>query len=334
MKTCFSTFITGFEKVVEKRLPVDLNGLKKVKKIADGLIIYQTKEQAQKIKSLRYFNNSFLLIQIYESASLEGAMHLLANDKALMERIANDIKHLGRSFRVVFTDENKIVSLGNKAKDVENAFSGKVVLDKANPDTELWFIKRKEGAVYLGLRLTRTDEEDKHLHKGQLRHELAHLLCLLSEPEQNDIFLDPFAGYGAIVMERIISFPYTKVIAGEKDKQIFKLLQEKLKGKTGVVVGRWDATDLSSLTDGSVNKIVTDPPWGIYSNNMGLDSFYIKILQEFTRVLKKGGLAVVLTAQKELFEQTVQKCRDLLLTEKLNCLVSGKKASAYKLKKI
>jgi tRNA (guanine6-N2)-methyltransferase len=334
MNDYFSTFVAGFEKTVEKRLPIDLFDVK-IAGVMEGLVVYETSLHAQRVGGLRYLNNSFFLLRTYEHSSLEEAALFMLKDNILKTQIINKIKRVGKSFRIIFSNENKIVSFDNKTTEIEKMLINAVRVDKANPDTELWFIKRREGAVYLGLRITRPGSSDKHLQKGQLRHQIAHLLCLLSEPSKDDIVLDPFAGYGAIVLEMVLCFPYKKVMAGEKDKQVFRLLQEKLKSKKNVVVGRWDATNLSSLTNGSVSKIVTDPPWGIYSNKEDVgEVFYQRVLEEFSRIMIRGGLAVILTGQKSALEKVLNNIDKFILLEKCDVLVSGKKAGVYKLKKL
>lgn len=58
------------------------------------------------------------------------------------------------------------------------------------------------------------------------------------------------------------------------------------------------------------------------------------MLKEFIRVLKPGGLMVILIGQKELFEKVLTNFPDLQFVEKYNILVSGKKAAIYKIKKL
>ena len=157
-------------------------------------------------------------------------------------------------------------------------------------------------------------------------------MCILAEPKTTDVILDPFAGYGAIPIECANSFRVKRIFAGEKDKSVFRTLQQKTsKMKNKVTIGKWDATELKSLTENSINKIITDPPWGLFDTNADLKQFYINMLKEFGRVLMPKGLLILLTAQKELFENLINQSKSYKLLEKYNILVSGKKASIYKL---
>lgn len=56
------------------------------------------------------------------------------------------------------------------------------------------------------------------------------------------------------------------------------------------------------------------------------------MLKSFEKVLTKDGILVVLTAQKELFEETINRFSGTLtLVGKYNTLVSGQKAAVYKI---
>ena len=69
--------------------------------------------------------------------------------------------------------------------------------------------------------------------------------------------------------------------------------------------------------------------WTNLTLNSGL------MLKEFYRILKTGGLMVALTAKKEEFENILDEYKDkIILKEKYNILVSGKKAGIYKIVKI
>ena len=54
------------------------------------------------------------------------------------------------------------------------------------------------------MRLTKHKAYEKILHKGELRPELSHILCSISEPDADDIFLDPFCGSGTILQESLL----------------------------------------------------------------------------------------------------------------------------------
>ncbi|MEK7188781.1 MAG: RsmD family RNA methyltransferase, partial [Patescibacteria group bacterium] len=316
MNTYFSTFITGLGDVVIPALEKRLSKFN-LKLLLDGLVIYGTKSSDKEIKYTRFLNNSFFLLKLFDNlkeCSFEKMAEWILREHSLNKP---PLSPKSSTFRIVFSRENQIVSVNPRLQEkLENYFSKlfKLQIDRANPDVEIWFLWRNEGYGFIGVRLTHKPNYEKVLNKGELRPELAHLLCLISQPDKDDVFLDPFASFGAIPFERAISFPYTKIIASDRDKQIFQKLQKRA-GDLGlrIILGRYDALNLSSLTNESVTKIVTDPPWGFYKEEKNTEEFYTKMLEEFVRVLKPDGLIVILTGQKELLEKLFEKFSNLKL---------------------
>jgi len=90
---------------------------------------------------------------------------------------------------------------------------------------------------------------------------------------------------------------------------------------------------LIGFKSGSIDKIITDPPWGIsVGTDLNLLDFYSKMLTEFRRVVKTNGRLIILMGNKEIFEKVLKSYfSDFKLEEKYDILVSGKKASVYKL---
>lgn len=331
----FSTFITGLQEVIEVALKRDLRDVR-IRQLLDGLVVYQTNESPRKIKQLRYFNNSFVLLRLHEKEmAIQSLLKKSLSEPEMFARLPLGILDKASSFRVVVSKRNRLTSVNKELlSSVEDFLSSKLRLrvDRASPDTEVWFLTRSEGISLVGLRITKKPNYEKTLHQGELRPELAHIMCLLAEIKPTDTVLDPFAGYGSIPLECAKHFSLRRIYAGEKDQRIFKLLREKTKVfKSKIVVGKWDALNLSFLADNSIDKIVTDPPWGLYTN-IDIESFYLSMLAEFIRLLKPGGLLVVLTAQKEIFEKLVDSFSQLEIKAKYDILVSGKKAAIYQAK--
>ncbi len=339
MKTYFSTFITGFDKVVEQALKKTLKDVS-IEMLADGLVIYKTNAFPEEIKKIRFFNNSFSLLTQLENIDsnlpnpfIKQVMRDPTLDKMISPHLTKKI-----TFRVIVSKENELIKIHSEImKKLEDRLSQikDLSLNRANPEVELWFILRREGLGLFGLRLTKHGNYEKTLQKGELRPELANILCLLSEPQTDDIFLDPLSGSGSIPIERAKSFSYKQILTGDIDPTIVNNLRTKTsKLNKNITVGRWDATNLKTFRENSVDKIVTDPPWGLHSGiHLNLPVFYSNIFNEFQRVLKPGGMLVILVAKKELLENVLKYHKNFRLLEVYTTLVNGQKAAVYKIKK-
>lgn len=341
MNTYFSTFIPGFSPVIKEALPTQLEDLV-INVLLDGLVVYSTSSSLDKIKELRIFNNTFVLLNQFEKPDhnpIDKMIYLVLQSKDLEKQIMDHTGGKTKGFRIVISKENQNIRLKN---DVVTRLEERIknikglTINKSKATLELWFLSRDEGYGFFGIRVTRPTEEDKRIESGELKPELSNLLNLVSEPDKSDIFLDPFCGHGSIPIERALNFPYKQILTGDMDPKIidrFRLKLKKINKK--IITGRWNATNLQSFDDNSINKIVTDPPWGFYTGkHLNLPSFYFGMLSEFNRILKSDGIAVILVAQKPIFEAELKKIFSMHLLARYDILVSGKKAAVYKIKKI
>lgn len=319
----FSTFVSGFSPVIEKALALYTQNTT-ITKVVDGMVTYVSESSPQEIEELPFFNNSFHLL-----SNANTLKQLLKTNGPPKEYISGWRQFVSnkKTFRIIVSKENQLISIEKQQLEkLESVFSQTFHLevDRAKPDIEIWFLERSEGFAYCGIRLTKKPSTDKYLKRGELRPELAWLLSFLSEPKSTDVFLDPFAGHGSIPHARK-QFPFTKIIASD-------IQTDSTKTNSNIEFHNWDALKLP-LDNNSIDTIVTDPPWGSFEQ-INVEEFYPRMMNEFARVMKVNGIVVLLTAQKELMEKLIQERKDFELKEKYNILVSGKKSGVYKLKKI
>ncbi|MFH1522264.1 MAG: RsmD family RNA methyltransferase [Patescibacteria group bacterium] len=345
MITYFSTFITGFNSLIKESLRQKIRDADIIN-IFDGLIIYRTSSNLENIKEIRFFNNSFVLLKLFkrtENESLNQLIKKINNDQKLPRLILKNLPAKKCFFRVIISKENRMIPTSRSLiSDLEKKFSKITTLkvSRSKPDIEFWLMLRREGVGFFGMRFTQNHDQEKYLAKGELRSELAHILCLISEPSSKEICLDPFCGSGAIPIERVLSYPCKYVIASDNNSKIIDNLRLKVKNinnariKDKLLIKYWDAVYLKEIEDNEIDKIVTDPPWGLHFKNMDLDNFYLNMLKEFNRILRMGGIIVILISQKELFEKVLRKFSDeLRIIREYSTLVSGQKATVYKINK-
>lgn len=335
-KKYFSTFITGFETVVRDLLDKHLDKVK-IDLLLDGLVIYTTTSSIEKVKKIRFLNNSFLLLRFFDkdkNIPLEKMIKQVLSEKV---RIPVRLPSNWRTFRIITSQENQLVSVDkqlvvNLEENIRKNFGLKP--NRSLPQVEFWFLSRREGFGFFGMRLTRHQDYAKSLQKGELRPELANFLCQISEPNNNDNFLDPFAGSGSIPVERAQNFSFKHILASDNNGVAVNKLKAKLRYlKLNLSVENANALHLDKINDGSIDKIVTDPPWGYFGEKIiDLPKFYTNMLDSFYRVLRKGGVAVLLVGERDSFENLLSKYQTkYTLDKKIYTLVSGKKAGVYKL---
>jgi 23S rRNA G2445 N2-methylase RlmL len=340
MRYC-STFISGFSDLIAEILPRKLPGAT-IETLYDGLVVYRASTPFSEIPKLRFFNNSFLILGQSQCSGQQNADRLVKRLFAkaqLAPAVSVIARKQVRSFRIVVSRENHTVAIASTLMaGFERTITQQLKLhvNRSLPDIEFWFLIRSEGLCLFGLRLTAVGKQRARKYaQGELRQELAHLLCLLSEPDGGDVFLDPFCGSGAIVLERVNNFPYRQIWAGDIDPQHVGALQRKSARQKNIKVVQWDALNLTEVVGHSVNKIVTDPPWGFFKNaELDFCEFYGKMLAEFSRVLSPRGVALILVGRKDEFERALAATASLRLSQKYNILVSGKKAGVYRLEPI
>ncbi|UCC11220.1 MAG: methyltransferase [candidate division WOR-3 bacterium] len=344
-KTYVATFIPGFSKLVRELLMYHFPDTR-TSILLDGLTVFSTVSDPTR---LMYFNNIFLLLHVFPTCGAQPMHEMLkyiARSKKAARTIAMNRPSPGASFRIVTSRENRLVAVDNRmlarAEKHLTAETGMKV-NRSRPDIELWCLYRREGTGFFMMRLTKHATTQRMLHKGELRPELAGLLCALSEPRDSDVFVDPFCGYGSIPLARAQLAPYRTIHALDNDMHMVTYLKKKLQTRDipypsrSIRVGHCDALHLDTFEDNSVDKIVTDPPWGIFDakKTNGIDLFYRDMLGECIRILKTSGILIILTAQKELLGNSVGYYSDILeIADTYHILVAGEKAAVYKCKKV
>ena len=247
-----------------------------------------------------------------------------------------------RTFRFMVSDAGRLVAIHRKIRSaiigsLSRATGLRYASGRAN--CEFWVLRRRSGLGFFSLRIGSRDQTEKDLQQGQLRPELAHLLCALSEPQPTDVFMDPFAGTGALPFARARA-PYNMIFAFDSDEgrvarlkaDLKAVVPAKVRKQSPIIIRPEDARALSSINQGFIDKIVTDPPWGVFDDQKSYSSaFYSAAAREFIRVTKPDGLVVVLLGDEG---EARRLCRefeaDLECLDLLNVLVAGRKASVVK----
>ena len=329
----YCTFVPGMQDLIAKAVRRRLEDVS-MEKLLDGAVLFETACSYDKLNFF-CFNNIFAVIEVREKSGI-GVPAL--NTERAGAVISENNKKI-KTFRVVFSDENKPASADETLRhNIEkliirhSASSGGTALkvDRRRPDTEFWFLCRREGFSVFMKRLTRSAE--KKLRPGELPPQLAWLLCYAGELKQGETVIDPFCGYGSIPEAALKHFHIGKFIASDSDPGCIKITRSRpgLNNERCEIRGADAFSGLEFIPEGSVDAIVTDPPWGLYKEtDIPLGKFYEKTLALFSKLLRNGGRAVILSAAREEFESAAAITKGLSMENKIPVLVSGKKAAVY-----
>ncbi len=341
--------ISGLQDVLADHLSSSQSALK-VLSIEDGAIIFSSAQKLD-LSAFPQFNNLYQFLYRSEKSGGKGDDKAATMDEAITQCLAaskwqTPASQGARTFRLNLSDENKLVSadkklIGQLIARIERA--GSLRYTKGQPDVEYWVFRRDDGQVWFARRLTYQRVTEKDLAPGTLRPELAYALCLLSQPQADDRIMDPCAGSGALAFARA-RFPFNMMFISDLESEAVKNIRQALKTthkrleKRGrpIIVREADARHLDKIEDNFLTVIITDPPWGLYSQVEGdLEVFYSTLLTEWYRVLEKGGRLILLMGRRELLPALLKKQSALFHCEKqLNILVSGKKTAILCLRKV
>ncbi|AEF82378.1 methyltransferase [Leadbettera azotonutricia] len=329
----YAAFVPGFQDYIAELVKERLADAA-IKKLLEGAILFETECTYDKLNFF-CFNNIFAVIDVLENAAKDKALEAhIRKTLGKPSSIISENNSKIRSFRIIFSIENKPSAVNEAAKqEAENFIShaSGLKIDRSNPDTEFWYLYRREGFSLFMKRLTRHASFEKSLHPGELSPQLAWLLCRLSNPKHTDTVIDPFCGYGSIPGQRIKYFPLKKFYAFDIDKAPLAFAKKKITAKQPCEIKQADIYSIFDvLPRGEADAIITDPPWGMFrETEIPLQKFYDDMVGIFSRLLKAGGLAVVLTAKQEEFRQAVDKTPAFSLIRTIPVLVSGKKAAVF-----
>jgi hypothetical protein len=338
----YASFVPGMEEVVGEIVRGRLPEVR-IRKLSEGAVLFQTPCSYDKLNFF-CFNNIFAVISLIENPPAEAALELHMR-RVCAERERNRIigenNRRIRSFRVVSSRENRPVPVPEKLRrDTEAAIArqSSLTVDRVRPDTEFWFLYRREGFSLFMKRLTKHPDSEKARHRGELSPQLAYMLCRMSSPKHTDTAADPFCGYGSILAERMKHFPLRRFYAFDRDETVLERARKRIppRLKAACTVQRADFRTLPALLpEGSLDAIITDPPWGMYDKKgVPPEEFYPEMIAVFLRLLKTDGIIVLLTARGDVIRDAAAASPGLEICQTLPVLVSGKKAEVFKCRKI
>ncbi len=205
-------------------------------------------------------------------------------------------------------------------------------LDEEDAEVELW-ATMIEAEFFLTVRLSddrMRHREYKTAHRpASLRAPSAAALAWLSAPRDDDVVLDPFCGAGTILIERAHLGRYAMLMGSDRDPAALAAARVNVGARyKPIQLENWDAGALP-LADASVDKIITNLPWGLRYGSHGENrKLYPRWFQEFARVLRCGGAMVMLTAEWRLMRE-LERAGKIAPSRIIRVSILGKPAAIY-----
>jgi len=331
---CYALVHPGLEAVAAEEIEHDLGG--EVKKTSPGLVVFRLPEIDARVLKLRTTEDVFLLA--WGSDQLSYRAEDLDHIRRWTAREADwpTLLHIHRALRpkpkgrptyhLVTQMEGRHGYLRRDAqKALAQGLAGTVPESwrpvEENAAVEFWLTIHGATAV-CGLRLS--DRTMRHRtykleHRpASLRPTIAAAMIRLAEIGPQHVVLDPMCGAGTILAERLAApFPHVgerkgerggcaPVWGGDSDFSAVRAAAINLRRLGPALLAQWDATRLP-LAAATVDRLVSNPPFGKQlSSPDAVVPLYHAMLREYDRVLRPGGLAVLIVSAAAVLRSAVR----------------------------
>jgi 23S rRNA G2445 N2-methylase RlmL len=317
---CYAVVLPGLEAVAEDEIQRELDG--EVKRSARGLVVFRVPEIDDGLLRLRTVEDVFLFA--WGTDQLSYRADALEQIRRWTEREADwgrllRLHHAVRpkpkgkpTYRLVtqMTGEHgfrRVDAREALARGLAGKFPPSWRPAEENAAVEFWLTIQGTTAV-CGLRLS--DRSMRHrTYKAEhlpasLRPTLAAAMVRLAELKPDHVLLDPMCGAGTILAEAVWwrgarsvpGQPSGSTWGGDLDAVALRAAAANLRRLGRVFLARWDARRLP-LPSQSVDRVISNPPFG---KQLGqpeeIGPLYARMLQEYDRVLRQRGRAVLLVS--------------------------------------
>lgn len=159
---------------------------------------------------------------------------------------------------------------------------------------------------------------------------VAAVLTRLAKIEPGQTVLDPFCGAGTLLVHAAEMARPGRLLGFDVQTRWLRMSAENLRGRrVTALLARADAAALPVAT-GAVDRVLANLPFGKRVGSHRVNArLYPAALAEIARVLPGNGRAVLLTDDKRLFRETVQRTRLIRVIKEIVLARGGLHPSAY-----
>lgn len=183
-------------------------------------------------------------------------------------------------------------------------------VDLEHYDLEV-FAQIFDNEILLGLTLTPESLHHRDaIKRGRtgLKGPVAHGLARLADIQPGHVVLDPMCGAATIPIEVARVQPGARIIAADiSPSEIDRAQRNVERAAVDVELHQWDAREIP-LPDASVDRIICDLPFGRrVGSPIRNRHLYPPVMRAMARVLRPGGLAVLLTLERRLMQKQIDR---------------------------
>jgi hypothetical protein len=252
----------------------------------DSAMVIESVSPPDKVAAVPFIKNAFVVIAETGRGDLDRGVMQLA--RVTEKRDFPKLPNPTRRFRVMVHVDGSLAPVAPRTKSaIERTIIARTGarVEPRGMCQEYWIVGRQGMRdLLLCARLPKSQKSAKA--KGSISHELSAMLIAASRPTPQDTFLDPFAGSGSFVEARL-ELPVRRVWYSDLDlEQHRRNFPRQIADNKRVRLLAEDALALPSIGDGSIDVIVTDPPWGEHEDvGRPYEEFARAVGASFARVL-------------------------------------------------
>lgn len=305
----------GFEAIVVEAAQHELPKFMEQRR-SGGFIRGRTVAPVRQLREFRCATNVFSVLAEVPRSTIEGEARVLGQLLPHLERPPGLPKK--GSLRLRIHDDGQFAGTSTPlASDLERglaAWSG-LQVSRRGAALEIWLLRRREErSAVLAAKLT---EGVRQSDRGVLRPEICAALARVESLQGARLVMDPFAGSG-VIGEACLE-------AGAKSVWLNDIKGSQ-QSKADV---RWTHDELGRLDvpPRSIDAIVTDPPWGHFSDVPGgVAGLYSQLGAAAAEWLRPGGAIVVLSGAPNEVVRALLHGGELAVERDYPVLINGRKA--------
>ena len=227
-KLYYATFEKGWDEIVKSIIrKQDKNS--QIKKLYQDAVLFFAEDHFKFENSA--FKSFYLVV---DNIQKDGVGAINAEMKHLLEKQGLKIVFPKgvTNFKLTYLKENENILIDANLKKAVEITLKKVTkksISYLSTEAELVFLAKADGNVLFMKKLIISDEFTKIQNRYEMSPQEAYMLSFLSEPNQSEVVLDPFAGKGMIAYARTLCFKKANVIANDENQENVQEIKKKAK---------------------------------------------------------------------------------------------------------